>query len=403
MNTKTSNSTAVMNTYGRFPIVLVKGKGACVTAEDGSEYLDFTSGIATCNLGHCPEIITDALHKQLDTLWHVSNLYHIPVQQQLAEILTENTHFQQVFFCNSGAEANEAAIKLVKKYWSDQKAIERNTIITFSHSFHGRTGTTMAATAQEKIHQGFAPLTPGFQYANYNDPQALNMINTDSTAAVMLELIQGEGGVIPAETEWVKLLCEECQRQGIPVLIDEVQSGIGRTGTFYAYEQFDIQPDIITSAKGLGSGFPIGAMLASEKFSRHFTPGTHGSTFGGNPLAATAALETVKIVKNESFLQSVKEQSDWFVNKLEQMASSFNLIEEVRGKGFLIGIQLKIDAITVIKALHDKEILTLPAGPNVLRILPPLNVRNDQLVHFANKLQEVLTEIQHNKEDENHE
>lgn len=403
MSTKTTNSTAIMNTYGRFPIALVKGKGAYVTGEDGTEYLDFTSGIATCNLGHCPESVTDALHKQIDTLWHVSNLYHIPVQEQLAEALTVGTHFHQAFFCNSGAEANEAAIKLVKKYWSDQQIDNRNTIITFSHSFHGRTGTTMAATAQDKIHQGFTPLTPGFQYADYNDPKALNMINADSTAAVMLELIQGEGGVIPADTEWVKQLAEISRRQGIPVLIDEVQSGVGRTGSFYAYEQFGIKPDIITTAKGLGSGFPIGAMLANEAMATHFTPGSHGSTFGGNPLAATAALETVKVVKDKFFLQEVADRSDWFMMKLKHLASSVDLIQEVRGKGFLIGAELKIEAMTVIKALHEKGILTLPAGPNVLRILPPLIVTKSQLQYFINQLHDVLTDIQIDKGENSHE
>lgn len=394
MSTQTSQTTAVMNTYGRFPITLVSGKGSHVYAADGTKYLDFTAGIATCNLGHTPEAVKDALHKQIDTLWHVSNLYTIPAQNKLASLLTENLPLDQVFFCNSGAEANEAAIKLVKKYWSDHQEHSRNTIVTFTQSFHGRTGTTMAATGQEKIHQGFTPLTPGFHYAPFNDDKGLDVINKDTTAAVMLELIQGEGGVIPAQRAWIEKLQQTCKTNQVPILIDEVQSGAGRTGTFFAFEQYPISPDIVTSAKGLGSGFPIGAMLATNSFAAHFTPGSHGSTFGGNPLAATAAAETVSIIRDPEFLERVKQNSDILMKALQTLQTKSDLIKEVRGKGFLIGVELTVEAAELIRSLHTRQILTLPAGPNVLRLVPPLTVSEEDIQTFITGLTETINEIE---------
>lgn len=266
----TMTTSALMKNYQRLPLTIVKGKGSYVWDDQGVKYLDYTSGIATCSLGHVPDYVQGKLSEQLENLWHVSNLYQIPQQEALAEKLVSLSCFDQAFFCNSGAEANEAAIKLAKKYAKDQQKPERTEIVTFSNSFHGRTGYTMAATAQPKIHKGFTPLTPGFTYLPFNQPEALEQIDTDKTAGVLLELVQGEGGVHPADAEWIKALYDYCKQADILFMVDEIQTGVGRTGTLFAYEQYDIEPDAITLAKGLGSGFPIGALLAKSKAADSF-------------------------------------------------------------------------------------------------------------------------------------
>lgn len=387
---KTENHSAVMNTYGRFPITIVKGKGSYVWDEKGKEYLDYTSGIATCNLGHVPDKVQAALKEQLDTLWHCSNLYHIPIQEKLAKILTSNSIFAGAFFCNSGAEANEAAIKLVKKYAKDQGNEERTEIVTFKQSFHGRTGTTLAATAQEKIHQGFTPLTPGFRYLPFNDEAALEQIDNGKTTAVLLELIQGEGGVNVAEFAWLKKLAELCREKDILLMLDEVQTGIGRTGSLFAYEQFGIEPDIITLAKGLGSGFPIGALLAKDKIAASFTPGTHGSTFGGNPLAAIAGYTTVQTILEEDILEHVEKLAATFQFKLKELQQKYPVIQKIKGRGLLIGLEMKHGAADYITAFREKNVLVLSAGEKILRILPPLTTTGEEVIEFFDIFREVL-------------
>lgn len=384
--------TAVMNTYGRFPLTLVKGKGSYVWDDHGEKYLDYTSGIATCNLGHVPETVQAALQEQLDALWHVSNLYHIPMQEKLAEILTNNSCLDAAFFCNSGAEANEAAIKLAKKYAKDQGNEERTEIVTFKQSFHGRTGTTLAATGQEKIQQGFTPVTPGFRYLPYNDLDALESVNNGKTTAVLLELVQGEGGVNPADLEWIKELENICKQHDILLMLDEVQTGIGRTGTLFAYEQFHIEPDVITLAKGLGSGFPIGAMLAKQNVAASFTPGTHGSTFGGNPLAATAGYATVNTIMEKEIIQHVNEMSEYFLDKLSELKEKFPIIQGVKGKGLLIGLEME-NVPKTITAFREKKILVLSAGEKVLRLLPPLTTTTEEIDMFMDTFAEVLKEV----------
>ena len=381
-----------MKTYGRFPIAIAKGKGSYVWDDKGKQYLDYTSGIATCNLGHVPEQVKVALEEQLDTLWHCSNLYHIPVQEQLATILTENSSLDAVFFCNSGAEANEAAIKIAKKYAKDQGNEERTEIVTFTNSFHGRTGTTLAATAQEKIHQGFTPIAPGFRYLPFNDYDALSVVANGKTTAVLLELVQGEGGVNTAEKSWIKQLESVCQSNDILLMIDEIQTGIGRTGTLYAYEQFDIEPDVISLAKGLGSGFPIGAMLAKKAVAASFTPGTHGSTFGGNPLAATAGYTTVKTILEEDILVHVENVTALFLDKLSDLQKRYPAIESIKGKGLLIGLEMKGGAADYMTALREKGVLVLLAGEAVLRLLPPLTTSEKEINDFINLFEEVLEE-----------
>ncbi|MFD2630226.1 acetylornithine transaminase [Oceanobacillus kapialis] len=389
--------SAVMNVYNRFPITLIRGKGSYVWDEAGKKYLDFTSGIATCSLGHVPDTVQDKLTEQLATLWHCSNLFTIPEQKNLANRLSQHSCCDQVFFCNSGAEANEAAIKLAKKFAKDQGKPERKEIVTFHQSFHGRTGTTMAATAQEKIHQGFEPIAPGFRYLPFNDQNALTQIDNGKTTAVLVELIQGEGGVHPAEQDWILALQEHCQKADILLMVDEIQTGIGRTGTLFAYEQFGIKPDVITLAKGLGSGFPVGAMLAKGRVAASFQPGSHGSTFGGNPLAMTAGGATLDVMLEKEFLHEVTEKSNWLFEALQNLKDNFEGIKDVRGKGFLIGIEVDGNAAELVSAFRDKGIIVLTAGQQVLRILPPLTVSWEEMRAFIHTFNEILAEGEYNK------
>lgn len=389
---KTEQASAVMNTYGRFPLEIVKGKGSYVWNDEGNRFLDYTSGIATCNLGHVPEPVQAALKEQLDTLWHVSNLYHIPIQEKLAKLLTENSSLDAAFFCNSGAEANEAAIKIAKKYAKDQGNEARTEIVTFKQSFHGRSGITLAATAQEKIHQGFTPITPGFRYLPYNDFDVLQEIDNGKTTAVLLELVQGEGGVNIADKAWLKELEKICKEKDILLMIDEVQTGIGRTGTLFAYEQFGIEPDVITLAKGLGSGFPIGSMLAKDGVAASFTPGTHGSTFGGNPLAMTAGYSTVQYILDADILDNVNKISQYFQEKLTELKSSYPAIIEIKGKGLLLGLEMEEGAIEYITALREENVLVLSAGEKVLRLLPPLTTTEEEIDEFIDAFKQVLNE-----------
>lgn len=383
---------AIMNTYNRFPVKLVKGKGSKVWDDKENEYLDYTSGIATCNLGHVPDQVQSRVKEQLDLLWHCSNLYEIPNQEELAELLTQNSVFEKVFFCNSGAEANEAAIKIAKKYAKDQGNPERTDIVTFKQSFHGRTGATMAATGQEKIHQGFTPLAVGFRYLALNDFESLSEISDGKTTAVLLEVIQGEGGVNPVDKEWLTQLEKICKENDILLMVDEVQTGMGRTGTLFAYEQFGVKPDVITLAKGLGSGIPIGAMLTSESVAASFSPGTHGSTFGGNPLATSAGIATIESILSDGFLAEVKEKSEWFRKQLEKLRQSSNKVIGVKGLGFLVGIELTEPVGPWIDRFREKGILVLSAGANVLRVLPPLTTTKEELNQFVNAFHEIETE-----------
>ncbi|RLL44951.1 acetylornithine transaminase [Oceanobacillus piezotolerans] len=388
----TEVKSAVMSTYSRFPITVVKGKGSHVWDEAGRTYLDYTSGIATCNLGHVPDTVQEKLNKQLDLIWHCSNLYHNPNQEALAELLAENSALDKVFFCNSGAEANEAAIKLAKKYAKDKGNPERIEIVTFLDSFHGRTGSAMAATAQAKIHEGFSPITPGFRYLPYNDCDSLEQINNGKTTAVLLELVQGEGGVHPVNPSWLKQLEAVCKENDILLMIDEIQTGIGRTGSLFAYQQYDVDPDVITLAKGLASGFPIGAMLAKDNVSNSFTPGTHGSTFGGNPLATSAGLATLEVILSEPIMVNVIENSNWLFSELNRLMEYEKQIKEIRGVGFLIGIEIAGDVAEWITKFRNKGILVLAAGPKTIRILPPLTTTKEELETFVNTFQALLNE-----------
>jgi acetylornithine/N-succinyldiaminopimelate aminotransferase len=383
-----------MATYTRFPVTLVKGKGSYVWDEQGIQYLDFTSGIATCNLGHVPDVVKEALEEQLQNLWHCSNLYNIPNQQQLAALLTANSCGDQVFFCNSGAEANEAAIKLARRYASKVKGIEAPEIVTFQQSFHGRTLATLSATGQEKIQQGFFPLVSGFSYLPYNDEEALELLYTLKPAAVLLELVQGEGGVIPANQEWVSKLAKICEEREILLMVDEIQTGIGRTGTLFAYEQYGIEPDVISIAKGLGSGFPIGAIIAKEEAAKGFDPGSHGSTFGGNPLATAAGLAPVSHMIETNLLNQANESSAYLDKKLHGLKEQYAFIKDIRGLGLLKGIVVETNALEIVQKAIENNLLILTAGPNVVRILPPLTVTKEEIHEFIKTLEKTFQSIE---------
>ncbi len=379
---------ALMNTYSRFPVRIVKGKGCYVWDEEGNKYLDFTSGIATCNLGHVPDSVKQALEQQLEQIWHCSNLYHIPNQEKLAKILVKNSCFDQVFFCNSGAEANEAAIKLARMYASENGRSPE--IVTFRQSFHGRTMATLTATGQEKVQKGFDPLVPGFTWLPYNDFDALERLKEIRPAAVLLELIQGEGGVIPADPDWIDKLEMICKQEKILLMIDEVQTGIGRTGKLFAYEHYGIEPDVMTLAKGLGSGFPVGAMLAKKEVSSLFRPGTHASTFGGNPLATAAGLATMEQLTETDLLAAARENMKQFEEKLNGLKNVYPFIKEVRGTGYLLGVEINGEAGKVVRLAIEEKLLILTAGPAVIRILPPLTVAGDEINLFFDRFKKTL-------------
>lgn len=382
----------IMETYTRFPITLVKGKGSYVWDDEGKKYLDYTSGIAVCNLGHVEESVKTAVENQLSQLWHCSNLYQIPIQEELANLLVQNSCGDQVFFCNSGAEANEAAIKLARRYAKTIKQKEGTEIVTFSSSFHGRTMAAMAATGQEKIQEGFGPMPPGFRYLPYNDIEALDQLIQPETCAVLVEPIQGEGGVIPADPDWMKKLAKICQDNDVLLMVDEIQTGIGRTGRLFAYEHYEIEPDVITIAKGLGNGIPVGAVIAKKHAAQALTPGSHGSTFGGNPIASAAGAAVLKyIMKNEVYTH-VSEISSYLVSGLEELKKTSSSIKAIRGKGLLLGLLVDQPAIQFITKAREEGLLILPAGQEVVRILPPLTTTKEEADQFLKIMKKVFAE-----------
>lgn len=364
---------ALMNTYARFPLTLLRGQGSRVWDDAENCYLDFISGIAVDTLGHAHPKMTQALSAQAATMLHCSNLFHIPKQQQLAAKLVAGSGLGAAFFCNSGAEANEAAIKLARKYFYDQGS-SRRTVISATQSFHGRLLSTLTATGQDKVKVGFDPLPPGFMHVPLNDLDALKAVINRQSAAILLEPLQGEGGVNIAEVAYLQGVRKLCDEHGLLLMFDEVQTGIGRCGTMFAFEQAGVKPDILTLAKGLGGGVPIGAMLAAEAVAASFGPGTHGSTFGGNPLSCTAALTVLEVIEEESLLANVKVRGEQLMQGLKAIQARFPVIKEVRGQGLLIGAELSIEAAPLIAQAREAGLLVLSAGPNVLRLLPPLNV-----------------------------
>ena len=380
----------LMNNYGRFPIAMVKGKGSYVWDANNKQYLDMVGGIATCSLGHCPEAVLTVLKNQAQTLWHVSNLYWIPPQVELAEKLTASSGLDKAFFCNSGAEANEAAIKLARKYFYRKKQANKTEIIAFEHSFHGRTMGALTATGQTKYHEGFGPLVPGFKYVEYNNLPAVEQAITDNTCAIIVEPIQGEGGIHPADPTFLRSLRRICDQAGILLIFDEVQCGIGRTGTLFAYQQYGVTPHILTLAKGLGSGFPIGAMLATAEVATGFAPGDHAATFGGNPLATAVANQVIDIINQEEFLKGVKEKGQQLREGIQKINEP--RIKEIRGRGLLIGVEFTAEVKELINICMKKGLLVVGAGPHVVRFVPPLTINqteiNQALAIFRDALQD---------------
>lgn len=365
----------IMHTYGRFNVALVKGKGAKAWDESGKEYIDFTSGIGVNSLGYCDDGWTKAVSTQASTLQHISNLYYSPLQTELAKRLCNLTGFSKVFFCNSGAEANECAVKLARKYSFEKYGKERTEIVTLENSFHGRTITTLAATGQDVFHNYFFPFTEGFSFAKANDMQSVKDKINSNTCAVMIELIQGEGGVNPLEQSFVKELAEYCKQNDLLLIVDEVQTGVGRTGSFYCYEQFDIHPDIISSAKGLGGGLPMGACFCTEMLADVLSAGTHGTTYGGNPVVCAGALEVVKRVGNREFLNEVAKKGEYMKSKL----SKINGVTEVRGMGMMIGVVLEKNNAKEVAAKCAENGLLVLTAKTLIRFLPPLNITKEEI------------------------
>ncbi len=387
------SSKYLCNTYNRYPIVFSKGKGCKLWDVDGKEYLDFVAGLAVLNLGHCHPNVVAAIKEQAERLIHVSNYYHNEPMIELARLLCENSFAEKVFFCNSGAEANEAAIKLARKYAKENLGPEKFEIITMLKSFHGRTMATITATGQERFHKGFEPLLEGFKYVPYNDLESVKKAVSEKTCAVMIEPVQGEGGVNIPSKEYMQGLRGLCDEKGILLIFDEVQTGIGRTGKLFAYEHFGIEPDIMTLAKGLANGVPIGAMLTKERFATAFIPGAHASTFGGNPLATASAVAVLQTIKNEDILRNCNIVGGYLINRLKELKTGFDFIKDVRGMGLLIGMELSFDAGDIVKKCMEKGLLINYTNGNVLRFIPPLIVTENEVDILINTLSDIFMGI----------
>lgn len=376
----------VLPTYNRAPIAFEKGEGAWAIATDGTRYLDLGSGIAVNVLGHANPDLVAALTEQAGKIWHVSNLYQIPQQERLADLLVEHTFADTAFITNSGTEAAELAIKMVRKYWSD-RGEDRIEILTFEGAFHGRSTGAIAASGSEKMTKGFGPLMPGFRTLPWGDLDALEAVISDRTAAVMLEPVQGEGGIRPLPDADLQRIRTLCDKHGALLVLDEVQCGMGRTGRLFAHEYAGIAPDIMMVAKGIGGGFPLGAVLATEKAAAGMVAGTHGSTYGGNPLACAVGARVMEIVATDAFLAEVNRKAALFRQKLEGLVAAHpTVFEAVRGQGLMLGLECKLAPADLVKAGYAQHLLTVPAADNTLRLLPPLNITDDEIAEAVARL-----------------
>ena len=384
----------VMATYGRYPLVAARGDGCLLWDMDGKEYLDFLAGVAVNNLGHCHPRVVSAIREQAGKMLHCSNYYHIPKQIELAELLCAHSFGDRVFFCNSGAEANEAAMKLVRK-WAKQKQNGESCfeVITALASFHGRTIGTISATGQDKIRDGFAPTVPGFRYVPFGDIEALRAAIGPTTCAVMLEPVQGEGGINVPPPGYLKAVRETCDENGILLVFDEVQVGCGRTGTLFAYEQEGVEPDIMTLAKALAGGAPIGAMITREDLAKTLGPGTHGSTFGGNPLVSAAAVAALRTILEEGVLDNCRAMGEYLRSRLEEFKERYPFVADVRGRGLILGMELTIEAGDIVKTALERGLLINATAGTVLRFVPPLIVREDEIDRAMKILDGILKEI----------
>lgn len=385
---------SVLPTYNRAPLTFVKGEGTWLIEADGRRFLDLGAGIAVNALGHAHPALVKALTDQAQALWHTSNLYHIPQQEALADRLVAETFADTAFFCNSGTEACELAVKMARKYFYEAGQPERVEIITFSGSFHGRSSAGIAAAGSEKMTKGFGPLLPGFVHLDLGDSDALEAAITDKTAAIMVEPVQGEGGIraVPdAELQQMRALCDQ---HGLLLIMDEVQCGVGRTGRLFAHEWAGVTPDIMMVAKGIGGGFPLGAVLATEKAAAGMTAGTHGSTYGGNPLGCAVGCAVLDVVADEAFLAEVNRKAGLMRQRLEGLVAEHpEVFEEVRGAGLMLGLKCKVVNADVVTAGYANELITVPAADNVIRLLPPLTISDDEIAEAVTRLDAIAREL----------
>ncbi len=386
---------SILPTYNRAPLTFVKGEGAWLIEADGRRFLDLGAGIAVNALGHAHPALVAALTEQAGALWHVSNLYKIPQQQALADKLVEESFADTVFFTNSGTESAELAIKMARKYWSEKGDPDRVEIITFEGSFHGRSTGAIAAAGSEKMTKGFGPLMPGFTHLPWGDHDALRAAVTDRTAAILIEPVQGEGGIRPLPDQCLKGLRDLCDETGALLILDEVQCGVGRTGRLFAHEWAGVDPDIMMVAKGIGGGFPLGAVLATEEAATGMGAGTHGSTYGGNPLACAVGLKMMEIVSDPAFLAEVNRKSALLRQGLEGLVASHpDVFEAGRGSGFMLGLKCKMTNTDVLQAAYAREVIVVPAADNVLRLLPPLNLTDDEIAEALARLDGAATDVE---------
>jgi predicted acetylornithine/succinylornithine family transaminase len=392
MDLKAREKASIINTYNRQPestLLIKRGEGVYVWDDSGNRYLDFVSGLAVNNLGHCHPEVVGAICRQAERLMHTSNLYYTEPQIRLAEHLVANSCADKVFFCNSGAEANEAAIKLARKYGKARRGGDVHEIITANRSFHGRTLAAITATAQPKYHKGFEPMVAGFRYAEFNNLDSFAALVNEKTCAILVEPVQGEGGVYPADAEFLLGLRKLCDEHGVLLMFDEVQSGMGRTGKLFAYEHYGVTPDVFTLAKALGGGLPIGVMAAKGEAVETFVPGDHASTFGGNPVACAAANAVIQVLLEEGFMARVAETGAYFRDKLHVLQVPG--IVEVRGIGLMVGLEIEGDGSKAVKACQEQGLLINCIGGNILRFLPPLTVQREQIDAAVTVLQKVLS------------
>ncbi len=376
----------LLKTYKRYDVVFVKGKNKYLFDINGKKYLDFFSGLSVCNFGHCDKDLVKILKKQSENLWHCSNLFYNPLQLKLAKELVKKSFPAKVFFSNSGAEANECAIKIARKYGSNFGKYE---IITFKNSFHGRTIATLSATGQSKFHKGFEPLLDGFKYAEFNNIDSVKKLINKKTIAIMLEPIQGEGGVIPAEQSFLKEIRNICDEKNLILIFDEIQTGFGRTGKFFAYQYYEVKPDIITLAKSIANGIPLAATIVDKKYTNVFKYGDHGSTFGGNLLSCAVAIELIRKI-NDKLLKNVEDVGNYFFNKLCELKNKYNLITSVRGVGLMLGMELKLNARDLVEECLKKGVVINVTQEKVIRFLPPLNITKLDVNFVINVLDKIL-------------
>lgn len=379
-----------LRNYYPAQITIVRGEGSRVFDDDGNSYLDLVSGIAVNNLGHCHPAVVEAIRRQCGTLMHVSNLYQHPVQVRLAKLLTAHFSGGRVFFCNSGAEANEAAVKLARRHAYDTFGPGRHFVVSTLNSFHGRTIGALSATGQKQYHEGFGPLLPGFRHVPYGVLEALEEAVGDDTCAVLLEPIQGEGGVIVPPDGYLQGAADICRRRDVLLILDEVQTGLGRTGSLFAHQAENISPDIMTLSKALGGGLPLGAMLARGRAAEAFQPGTHASTFGGNPVACAASLAMLETIVNEDYLEKVRSLGDFFSDRLRRIADRRKEVVEVRGRGLLLAVELTVEAKPVVNRALARGYLVNAVQKHVLRVAPPFIITREEITSFLDVLEEIL-------------